>query len=420
VNESVHVDSRTTTRLGTILAEHRKYREDGRCLSRPAVGMSRIIRVMAKDHLGTIQAQALPLAELAGRLAAQLAQAYGPDNDRSAHGSQPLRDAFEGFGTAAAGIGTSLEDALAVAAEALQGLFHRIGGHSSDPATTIAAGIALAAAARSFHSATAAEPHPLSNVPTQVARLKALHLINRSATTNVSLTDLLDTTVREVAASTVANACAIFLYDQATDSLALRSAIGLNPSSVGALTVRRGLGITGQAAIQGKTIVATDARRHVAYLSAPATGDVVYASQISVPIIVHGSNLLVGVLNILSVAQRSFDNDEVAFLETIAGELAISIENSRMHSLTDARLRRKVTELGTLQRVSRTVASSLDLQDVLRLITEAAVELTDAEAAAIYRVPRPAPSNEAEAVPTIEYRTGHARRLSTNRRATKS
>ena len=248
-------------------------------------------------------------------------------------------------------------------------------------------------------------------MPTQVARLRALHLINRQATTNVDLTELLDTTVREVASATDADACAIFLYDQATDSLVLRSTTGLNPSSIGVLTVRRGLGITGQAAVQGKTIAARDARHHDAYLSAPATGDAVYASQVSVPILVHGSNQLVGVFNILSIAQRLFDEDEVAFLETVAGELAISIENSRMHSLTDARLRRKVAELGTLQRVSRTVASSLDLQDVLRLIAEAAVELIDAEAAAIFRVPRRATANDAETVPAIEYRVGHSRQV---------
>ena len=96
---------------------------------------------------------------------------------------------------------------------------------------------------------------------------------------------------------------------------------------------------------------------------------------------------LVGILNILTVARREFAVDEIAFLQTVAGELAISIENARLYSRTDARLRRKITELGTLQRVSHTIASTLDLDDVLRLIAEQAMHLIHAESAAIFRLP---------------------------------
>jgi two-component sensor histidine kinase len=102
----------------------------------------------------------------------------------------------------------------------------------------------------------------------------------------------------------------------------------------------------------------------------------------------------------------------MTFLQTVAGELAISIENARLYSRTDARLRRKVAELGTLQRVSRTVASSLDLSHVLRLIAEAAVELINAEAAAIFRLPRPGDGvGGSDQSPTIEYRVGQSRQV---------
>jgi two-component sensor histidine kinase len=117
------------------------------------------------------------------------------------------------------------------------------------------------------------------------------------------------------------------------------------------------------------------------------------------------------VLNILSVARREFDEEDVAFLQTVAGELAISIENARLYSRTDARLRRKVAELGTLQRVSRTVASSLDLAHVLRSIAEAAVELVNAEAAAIFRLARPGADDGRNPSPTVEYRVGHSRQV---------
>lgn len=353
------------------------------------------------------------IEELAVELDSSLRAAYRAGVDNSANDGQPLRAAFERFGVNAVVAGIPLEDAMAVAAGALQELFQRTGGHSSDPATTLAAGIALGAVAREYARFEASKNGDLldQDVPTQVARLRALHLINRAATAGMSLTDLLDTTVQQVAESTRSDACAALLYDTATDSLVLRAAIGLNPTSIGALTIRRGSGITGYAAVLGKTVVAPDARNHEAYLADPGSGDAIYASQVSVPILVRSSNQLVGVLNVLWVERRGCDQHEVAFLETVADELAISIENARMHSLTDERLRRKVTELSTLQRVSRTVASSLDLQNVLRSITEAAVELIQAEAAAIFRVPSGSMESASDPALTIEYRTGPSRHV---------
>jgi len=48
---------------------------------------------------------------------------------------------------------------------------------------------------------------------------------------------------------------------------------------------------------------------------------------------------------VLTVNRRSFARDEIAFLENVAGELAISVENARMHTVTDAQLRRKIERL---------------------------------------------------------------------------
>lgn len=359
------------------------------------------------DHLTTPQIQ-----RLVDRLAEDLAHAYDRSASRLPAGSEPLRVACERYGREAASGGISLEEALAGAIGALQGLFDRVGGHSSDPATVIAAGIGLAAVARTYQAiGEDAKSDRLDELPTQVARLRALHRINRTATANLKLSEMLETTVRVVAETTRSDACALFLYDPATDSLALRAAVGLNPASVGALTFRPGSGITGRAAAEGRPVIAPEARSHEDYVSSAAFGDGVYTSQASVPLLYHGANRLVGVLNILSIARREFDDDEVAFLQTVAGELAISIENARLYSRTDARLRRKVAELGTLQRVSRTVASSLDLPHVLRLIAEAAVELINAEAAAIFRLPRPGDGVSGSQGPTIEYRVGHSRQV---------
>jgi two-component sensor histidine kinase/putative methionine-R-sulfoxide reductase with GAF domain len=348
---------------------------------------------------------------IAIRLNEELERAYSGGSGRRAATGQPLRAAFTRFGAEASTNGLSLEETMAIATEALQVLFERIGGLNSDPTTAIAAGIALAAASKGFDDRRVPTISDITadQAAVQLARLNALHQINRAATTNLQLGALLDITVEAVVSATHSNSCAVYLYEPVTDSFALRAAVGLNPASVGAIAFRAELGITGAAAASRKTIVAPDAQAHPAYLAAPQMGDTVYASQVSSPMLVPGSDQVIGVLNILSIDRREFDDDEVAFLETVSGELAMSIQNARMQRVTDAQLRRKLVELSTLQRVSRTVASSLDLPDVLRLITESAVELIDAEAAGVFRLRKYDDSDDGDASPTVEYRTGERR-----------
>ncbi len=349
---------------------------------------------------------------IASDLAHRLRESY-PSNahpESQFASGQLLRESFNDFGHSAANAGISLEETMAVATDALQELFERVGGSTSDPSTMLAAGIALAAVARSHAEREPSLGRGELEQPTPVARLAALHRVNRAATANLELTEMLDTTVRVVAETTASDACAVFLFDPATDSLSLRAAVGFNASSIGATTIRSGVGITGRAASERRLIAAPDAHAHEAFHMHSTIGDDVYGSQVSVPMLIRGGDedRLVGVLNILTIDRRTVDDDEIAFLQTVAGELAISIENARLYSRTDARLRRKVTELGTLQRVSRTLVSTLDLEGVLRLIAEQAIELINAEAAAIFRFGQRTSSSD-DWTPLAEYYVGPVR-----------
>jgi two-component system, sensor histidine kinase PdtaS len=324
-----------------------------------------------------------------------------------------LRALAHQFGERAGRAGYSLELTLAGALEGLQQIVERTGSTTADSTTILGAGIALAAATRGHDAgssrALTQSVQQVGGPELNVTRLQALHNLSHAASTNTSLPDLLKLAVRSVAHATNSDACAIFLYDSSTDLLALWAANGLNPASVGAMTIKPGRGITGLAAAEGRAIIAADAREHKAWISSATFGDEVYTSQASLPMLAQGPTRLIGVLNVLSFERRELDGDDIAFLQTVANEMAIIIENSRLHSRTDERLRRKITELGTLQRVSRAVASSLDLSNVLRIIAEAAVELTNAEAAAVFRLPRVGESETGDATPVIGYRVGYSR-----------
>jgi two-component sensor histidine kinase len=120
---------------------------------------------------------------------------------------------------------------------------------------------------------------------------------------------------------------------------------------------------------------------------------------------------MIGVLCLFSVKQRSFDDETVEFLEAIAREAAHAIVAARMRSASEEQLRKKVAELSTLQRVSRMIASSLDLDEVLRSIATASVEIIDAEAAAVFRLPPPTVADPEEPSLVMDYRVGEIRPL---------
>jgi two-component sensor histidine kinase/putative methionine-R-sulfoxide reductase with GAF domain len=322
---------------------------------------------------------------------------------------QTIRHDFEQFASQAISQGISLEEAMSAAGTAINAVAVGSNGSAIDSISARMIGVGLGTIARIYLAPADQQlASQVNSVSSPIARLSALHRINRTATANLKLSEMLETTVRVVAESTAADGCAVFLYDPATETLSLRAAVGLDPSSVGAVTVHLGTGMTGQAAKSGQPIIASNALAHDMHYHVPGLGDDQYRSQASIPMLIHGANRLVGVLNILTVEETEWNDDDVAFFQTVAGELAISIENARLYSNTDARLRRKVAELGTLQRVSSKIASSLDPSDVLRSIVEAAVELSQAEAAAIFRLPE----HEDEEGPVIEYRMGSARQVS--------
>jgi two-component sensor histidine kinase len=107
----------------------------------------------------------------------------------------------------------------------------------------------------------------------------------------------------------------------------------------------------------------------------------------SVPVIFFGTaERLIGVISVQSAEPREFTHEERNFVEVVAGIIAINIENGRLYETTDEQLRRKVHELATIHRVSAIIASTLNLDEVLQIITTQAVHLSGAERSCIFEL----------------------------------
>lgn len=86
-----------------------------------------------------------------------------------------------------------------------------------------------------------------------------------------------------------------------------------------------------------------------------------------------------GVLAVESVEANSFTAADQRLLQTLADQAAVALENARLYSET----RRQARELGIINKATRLMASSLELQTVLQQAIEAINPLLQTEGAAI-------------------------------------
>ena len=111
----------------------------------------------------------------------------------------------------------------------------------------------------------------------------------------------------------------------------------------------------------------------------------------AVPLLVRGE--VVGLLAVYLPAGRTLSRNERTLLAALAAQLAVSVQNARLHEQTKqlsgereqalARQRQANRELGSLYEISRSFAQSLSLEATLEAAASTMVELLDVDAAVI-------------------------------------
>ncbi|KUJ83667.1 phosphoenolpyruvate-protein phosphotransferase PtsP [Microbulbifer flavimaris] len=129
--------------------------------------------------------------------------------------------------------------------------------------------------------------------------------------------DIIVHRVREVMQTRV---CSVYLRDKQSGSYVLMATEGLNPDSVGQVSLEPGEGLVGNVVTREEPINLERAEAHPAYQYFPATGEERFSAFLGTPII-HHRNVL-GVLVVQQAEQRRFDEGEEAFLVTLSAQLA--------------------------------------------------------------------------------------------------
>lgn len=214
------------------------------------------------------------------------------------------------------------------------------------------------------------------------AEITALQRVNTVATSSLDERTVLTKVVDAVADVMGVAVCSIYLL-QGTNTLLLGATYGLSPSAVGAARLSLGEGLIGWAAQHCQTTNVSDIWCDIRAKYLPETNEDPYHSILAVPIMATGGEAILGVISVQTRECREFTADEITFLEMVAGQLALSIENARSYGQTDARLHQKVAALTTLHQIVVAVAGSLELRRVLDTIAAQALILCQCDGSAI-------------------------------------
>jgi anti-anti-sigma factor len=135
------------------------------------------------------------------------------------------------------------------------------------------------------------------------------------------------------------------------------------------LDLREGPSLIAEAARTGQPVIVNDVSADPRYLAAPELPDT--RAELDVPIIFQ--DRVVGVLDVQSARLGAFGQQEVALLQALVSQAGVAIENARLFDQRE----RQLTEMAILNEIGRTLASTLDLDQLARALREQAGRLFD-------------------------------------------
>lgn len=129
--------------------------------------------------------------------------------------------------------------------------------------------------------------------------------------------------VKRIKQAMAADVCSVYLSDYSQQRYVLMATDGLNPASVGHVWLAMGEGVVSEVAEMAEPLNLDNAPDHPRYCFVAETGEEYYHGFLGVPIIQH--RRVLGVLVVRQRDSRKFAEDEVAFLVTMAAQLAGAI-----------------------------------------------------------------------------------------------
>jgi PAS domain S-box-containing protein len=153
-----------------------------------------------------------------------------------------------------------------------------------------------------------------------------------------------------------------------------------------------GESMVGRSIVSAKARIALDVGKEAVHFDNPHLPDT--RSEAALPLVSRGA--CIGALAVQSVEETAFSEEDVAVLQTMADHLAIAIENARLYEAAQQEiskrrqiqeaLERRTQELALVNRATRALISTLDLDQVLTIVLEEARRVMNVVACSVWLI----------------------------------
>jgi signal transduction histidine kinase len=209
---------------------------------------------------------------------------------------------------------------------------------------------------------------PLKDLQARYERLKLLYQVGNVIHSTLEPQEALQLITNEAVRLMNASSGSVVLINPTTGFLEIQASHGL-PRNAAELKLRVGEGITGWVARAGKSARVGDVSTDPRYIRLRRN----VQSELAVPLEVNGE--VRGVLNVDSDRKNAFTVDDQELLQALAVQAARVIQNTWLYE----QLRLKARLFEALANVSRTINSTLNLDDALSVVTREACILMQAK-----------------------------------------
>jgi signal transduction histidine kinase len=216
---------------------------------------------------------------------------------------------------------------------------------------------------------------PLKALQKRYDRLNLLYHVGNVIHSTLEPEEALQLITNEAVRLMRASSGSVVLINPTTGFLEIQAAQGL-PRHAMDLKLRVGEGITGWVARTGKPALVGNVAQDPRYVMLRSK----VRSELAVPLEVNGE--VRGVLNVDSARENAFSADDQQLLEALAAQAARVIHNTWLYE----QLRLKARLFESLANVSRTVNSTLGLDDALKVVTREACVLMRAKMCSLMMV----------------------------------
>ena len=203
----------------------------------------------------------------------------------------------------------------------------------------------------------------------KAAQLAAVREISRAIVEAQDVQDILDLITMRTTELLGVQSSSIYLYNREEDALVLAATTGLNPDGIEHVSLPRGVGLTGWAALNSELVAVENAAADSRFYHIVGSGESRFASLMAMPLITRGK--VIGAANVQTTQNHEFSQDEIELFSFITDLAATALEKAKLvHSAVvreiHHRVKNNLQTIAMLLRLQVAQADSLTPQDILQ------------------------------------------------------